>query len=91
MTTTYRSKREAVDALVLEKSAASIAKIYRPDDPNADRHGRVWIISPEPEGVRVTLRLPADIHQAMVQSARESRRSLNAEIIRACEAFIGAE
>lgn len=34
-----------------------------------------------PDDIRVTLRLPPHVHQAIKESAEKSRRSLNSEII----------
>ncbi|MEU9923655.1 Arc family DNA-binding protein [Streptomyces griseoluteus] len=33
------------------------------------------------EGKRITLRLPADLHEWLVAQARSTRRSLNSEIV----------
>ncbi|MFD7707484.1 Arc family DNA-binding protein [Streptomyces sp. NPDC059785] len=38
---------------------------------------------------RISLRLPADLHERLVERARTDRRSLNSEIIHLLEAAIG--
>jgi predicted HicB family RNase H-like nuclease len=38
---------------------------------------------------RISLRLPADLHERLVQKARSDRRSLNAEIIHLLEVTLG--
>ena len=37
----------------------------------------------------VTIRIPADLHKAIVEAAHRDRRSLNAEILVALEAWLG--
>ncbi|MFC5814765.1 toxin-antitoxin system HicB family antitoxin [Nonomuraea harbinensis] len=39
--------------------------------------------------VRITLRLPADLHARLTAQAKTDRRSLNAEIVHLLEAAIG--
>ncbi|MFD4508413.1 Arc family DNA-binding protein [Streptomyces sp. NPDC058457] len=38
---------------------------------------------------RISLRLPADLHERLVERARADRRSLNSEILHLLEAAIG--
>jgi len=40
---------------------------------------------------RITLRIPKDLHQRLTQSAEETSKSMNAEIIARLEASFGAE
>jgi predicted HicB family RNase H-like nuclease len=41
------------------------------------------------EEKRITLRLPADLHERLVEQARTDRRSLNSEIVHLLEAALG--
>ncbi|MFG3289292.1 Arc family DNA-binding protein [Streptomyces sp. NPDC048179] len=41
------------------------------------------------EEKRITLRLPADLHERIVERARIDRRSLNSEIVHLLEVAIG--
>jgi predicted HicB family RNase H-like nuclease len=42
----------------------------------------------EPEK-RISLRLPADLHERLVERARTDRRSLNSEIVHLLEVVLG--
>jgi predicted HicB family RNase H-like nuclease len=45
-------------------------------------------IQPDNEQKKITIRVPADIHAALVALAKQDQRSLNAEIVVALRAFI---
>lgn len=40
------------------------------------------------ENVRITLRLPAEIHRAIVELSEEENRSANGQIVRALRAYL---
>ncbi|MER7819051.1 Arc family DNA-binding protein [Streptomyces sp. NPDC096153] len=41
--------------------------------------------------VRITLRLPADLHERLASQAKSARRSLNSEILHQLEARSGSD